>query len=213
MLALWLNLALAGPQPIVAVGDGLVAGPEPAGAEAKPVSGWVAGLGDCLADSARGAYTVVDRVRPQETAVSALEVVDAARQAKPHLVVVGVGAQEAIAGGDPAAFTAELKALLDALQSGKRSVGVLLVGVVPATAPEQSELDTRIEAWNLAIGATATERDLPVVDLWKDWPREGEARSALTGPGTSLTDQGHARVAAAVCDAVISWKDGPEETP
>lgn len=213
MLALWLSLAQAGPLPIVAVGDGLVAGPAASEAGAEPASSWVAGLGDCLSEGAPGRYAVVDRVRARETAVTAMQVVDKARAAKPKLVVVGVGAQEAIAGGDVAQFSAELGQLVEALKDSRKPAGLVLVGVVPASAEDQDALDARIASWNEAIATTATSHGAVHVDLWKDWPREAAERSALTGPGYSLTDQGHARVAAAVCDAVLSWKDGPEETP
>lgn len=214
MLALWLTTALAGPQSIVAVGDGLVAGPAvDSAAEAEPASGWVAGLGDCLNDGAPGRFAVVDRVRPRETAKTASQVVAEARAAKPKLVVLGVGAQEAIAGGDPAQFGLELTALLVELGEGRRAPSVLVVGVVPAAAEDQAALDARIETWNATIAATAAQQGAVHVDLWKEWPRSGEERAALTGPDHSLTDQGHARVAAAVCDAVLSWKDGAEETP
>ena len=78
---------------------------------------------------------------------------------------------------------------------------------------DQVALDQRAESWNAAIAAAAAQPGVAHVDLWKDWPRSGPERAALTADGQRLTDQGHARVAAAVCDAVLSWKDGSEETP
>jgi lysophospholipase L1-like esterase len=59
--------------------------------------------------------------------------------------------------------------------------------------------------WNKALGAVAESADdVAVVDLWTDWPRAAAERGALTLNGWHLSDQGHARVAAAVCDALIS---------
>ncbi|MCO4746995.1 MAG: SGNH/GDSL hydrolase family protein [Proteobacteria bacterium] len=215
MLSLWLSLAFAGPSAVVAVGDGLVVGAIPEGATSASAGGWVAGLGDCLNEGAPGRFSVVDRVRSGETAVSATEVVDATRSMKPQLVVIGVGAQEAVAGADVDAFSAQLRGLIDGLKdSGRRKPNLLVVGVVPPVVGDaQQAVDDNAARWNTAIASTAESAGVRHVDLWSDWPRAAAERAPLTADGWRLTDQGHARVAAAVCDAVLSWKDGSEETP
>ncbi|MEQ1501497.1 MAG: hypothetical protein ABMB14_04660, partial [Myxococcota bacterium] len=51
------------------------------------------------------------------------------------------------------------------------------------------------------------------VNLLADWPKDGEARAALTVHGWALSDQGHARVAAAVCDAVLTGPGSLTQEP
>lgn len=214
MLALWLSLALAGPQSIVVLGDGLVVGSSDAGGATESQSGWVAGLADCLAESAPGRFAVVDRVRPQETVASAQGVIAEALSASPGMVVVGLGAQEATKGSDIGAFEASLTTLAQRLRSDAPMRRVLLVGVVPsASSAAEGGVDKRIARWNESLSRVAVATGALHVDLWADWPRQVAARAPLTSGDGGLTDQGHARVAAAVCDAVLSWKDAAEETP
>ncbi len=211
LLAASLAWADAPPKPVVAMGDGLVAGP-PA-SEALPVAGgWVPSLADCLEERAPGAFAVVDRAESGETARSARKKVRDVVGLGPSTIVVTLGAQEL---ADPdattAALTGDLRALVDALHKRERP-RVLLVGMVPPTlaqtdyadADRQQKADARTTEWNAAVASLATE--LPAVqhvDLWRDWPRDGE-RATLTQKGWSLSEQGHARVAAVVCDAVMA---------
>jgi hypothetical protein len=211
VLALWMSLALAAPRPLVVVGDGLVVGSHAPSTEGEPSSGWVAGLGDCLGERAPGRYSVVDRVRPTETVRSVLGIVDAVLAPEPALIVMGLGAQEANASADLAEFEASLTALSARLGADGR--GLVLVGVVPSSEAAPGEGDARITRWNEAISRVASASSARHVDLWAAWPREPSARASLTASTHGLTDQGHARVAAAVCDAVLSWKDATEETP
>jgi lysophospholipase L1-like esterase len=98
---------------------------------------------------------------------------------------------------------------------------VILVGMVPPTLSQagpddterQAALDARTEAWNAEVAKLA--RRLPGVrhlDVWTDWPRDG-ARATHTDKGWHLSEQGHARVAAAVCDAVVSLKPPARKRP
>ena len=192
-------------------------GRSPARAPAVP-GGWVAALGDCLEERAAGRFTVVDRARPAETAVSARERVADVRAMQPALVVVGVGAQEiAVEDAQPASFKAEVESLVGALRA-EPAPDVLLVGIVPPAvakggAKAQARIDERTATWNaeLAQVASATE-GVDWLDLQADWPTATAERSALTVDAARLSDQGHARVAAAVCDAVLAWNHDGEET-
>ncbi|HHO50336.1 MAG TPA: SGNH/GDSL hydrolase family protein [Deltaproteobacteria bacterium] len=70
---------------------------------------------------------------------------------------------------------------------------------------EQASLDARIGAYNAQLTELAASIEgVTFVDLWSGWPREPSRRSGLTVGGWTLSDQGHARVAAAVCDAVLA---------
>lgn len=209
----WLTAAaLAGaPATVVAMGDGLVAGP-PAAVAPEVAGGWVASLADCLEERVPGGFTVVDRAQPGETAASARKKVSGVRELQPRVVVLTLGAQElADDKAEPSALTGELERLVGELRPKKSRVGVLLVGMVPpsleqAGAPgddRQKAIDARTEAWNGEVAELAKRLDaVGHVDLWKDWPR-GERRVEHTELGWHLSEQGHARVAAAVCDAVI----------
>jgi len=208
--------ALAASQPVVAIGNGLVAAPmgaEVAAAETVP-GGWVTVLQDCLDEGVPEAYTVVDRAVPGETAKSARERVAGVVELSPALVVVALGAQELGAESpSPSRFTKELQKLVDELRGAEKTPDVLLVGMVPPTLKQagnvqeaaQGAIDTRTARWNSALKALAADRPgVRHVDLWTDWPRDLAARSGLTVSGWHLSDQGHARVGAAVCDAVMA---------
>lgn len=199
--------AWAQPAPLVLVGDGLVAGATTeaaAGARGQASGGWASVLADCLEERAPGRWAVVDRTVEAETARSAHAQVEAVRGLKPELVVVGVGAREAArADASPEGFRTELSGLVGALEEAgaKR---VLLLGVLPSGAAASAD-DARLQAWNAAIAQVASSRSASraYVDIWTDWPKAGEARAKLVDPNASLSHQGHARVAAAVCDAAV----------
>ena len=83
----------------------------------------------------------------------------------------------------------------------------MLVGVAPAVAEvaaDQAKLDEQIAAWNAVLTAVAAKDGVRRVDLLTDWPADPAARAGLASGAWALSDQGHARVAAAVCDAVLA---------
>jgi hypothetical protein len=197
----------------------------------------VPALADCLEERAPRRYTVVDRLQDGETLASAQrkyvgadaggEPPDPAEAAAlgevhPALVVVGLGGREL------AAEAFDVKALRGALGgfvTGLRPKGrkpeatVLLLSAVPPTLAQvegadpalQEKLDRRAADWNGALADLARPgAGLVHVDLLRDWPKDPTSRAALTVNGWSLSDQGHARVAAAVCDAVLAL---PAEVP
>lgn len=204
-------IALAAPKPVVALGDGLVAGNPAVESPAGP-GGWVAALADCLEERQPGQWTVVDRTVPGDTAATALARVDAVQELSPGLVVVSVGARElADSQADPEGFRLQLGELVDALHA-QEALPIMLVGMVPPTmdqlgsrAGDQELVDARTTTWNQILAQVAESTPSAThLDLWTQWPRQGADRSALTVDGVHLSDQGHARVAAAVCDAVLS---------
>ncbi|MBW2253808.1 MAG: SGNH/GDSL hydrolase family protein [Deltaproteobacteria bacterium] len=217
--------AWAAPQPVVAMGDGLVVGTEiPAtGAQTKEGTvpgGWVAVLADCLEERRPGRFAVTDQSTPDATAKTARQRVYQALELRPALVLVGLGAQE-LSGPDPdrAGFRDELAALLADLRVDPVPA-VMLVGMVPPTVaqmpdPEgmaQADVDQRTSRWNGELAALA--ESLPGVthvDLLQEWPQKADRRGRLTIDGTHLSDQGHARVAAMVCDAVVIWDQASED--
>ena len=179
---------------------------------APVAGGWISALADCLDETAPAQWTVADHSRVGETAKSAMDRIDAALTLAPKVVVVGVGAQElAEEAASPDVFAAEVTTLIAALQvEGTQKPSVILVGVVPPNAeqitddkPDQAKANQRTETWNAVLATLATASDsVHHVDLWKEWPREGADRAKLTVDGWRLSHQGHARVAAAVCDTV-----------
>ena len=191
------------PSPVLALGDGLVAGEPEASASASTVpGGWVAILGDCLEERSPGTWTVVDRTTPGDTARTALEQVDEVRQLEPAVVVVGVGARELAAPErDLVAFRDDLSQLLGSIRSGG-GPQVLLVGIVAPRVDAQAALDASTDVWNAALAASATVAGVQHVDVWSTWPRAGPERAALTD-GAHLSDLGHVQVGTAVCDALV----------
>lgn len=74
-------------------------------------------------------------------------------------------------------------------------------------SPTQAELDQRAAGWNRILTSIASPgQGIVHLDLWSDWPKDGPARGALTANGWSLSDQGHAKIAASVCDAVLAGR-------
>jgi hypothetical protein len=224
---LWfpVTAALAEPAAVLALGDGLVAAPPaaPAVAPAEAAAGsavpggWVPVLADCLEERAPQRFTVVDRVAGGETLASARAKLAGARELAPGFVVVALGARE-LAGEavDPTALRSELDAFLaDLRPKGGKKPGpsVLLLSAVPPTLSQvagsdpaqQDKVDGKAAAWNKVLGDVARAGEGIVhVDLLADWPKDTTGRAALTVGGWSLSDQGHARVAAAVCDAMLT---------
>ncbi|MBX2802975.1 MAG: SGNH/GDSL hydrolase family protein [Myxococcales bacterium] len=211
----WTTMAMAGPQPVVAVGDSLLAAPAEAVAPAEPAlpGGWVPVLADCLEERKANGFTVVDRRTPGETPSSLLSRAEAVLELQPAWVVVTLGARE-LASDRVSQMRPGMEAMLRALAGvGKKGrPHVLLVAMVPPTLSqtalelsEQTALDRRTEAYNrLQADVAASHRAATLVDLWSDWPRTAAARARLTSSGFTLSDEGHARVAAAICDAVMT---------
>ena len=206
--------ALAAPLPVVAIGDGLGAGPPPsveAGSATVP-GGWVPVLADCLEERAPKRFTVVDRAVAGETVATARPKIVQVRELGAAWVIVTLGAQELSDEAlDPKKLKEDLAGLIGELK-GKKGPKVLLVGLVPPTlsqvdgadAARQPALDERTAKANVALSELAAASDaVKHLDLWTDWPHEGPGRAALTQQGWSLSDQGHARVAAAVCDTLL----------
>jgi len=207
--------ALAASQPVVAMGNGLVAsspGQKPVAEESVP-GGWVSVLQDCLDEGAPGGYSVVDRSVPGETARTARERVPGVLDLSPRTVVVALGARELGAESpNPTRFIKDLDKVVDELREGGTRPSVVVVGMVSPTlesdADAQAALDARTTAWNEALRTEADGRPgVQHMDLWSTWPRQGPARSGLTRGGWQLSDQGHARVGAMVCDAVRALAD------
>jgi hypothetical protein len=208
-------MAFAGAQPVVAMGDGLVAA-APKSASAPPGTvpgGWVAVLQDCLEERAPGRFSVVDRAAPGETVVSASRRLTGIRELQPLAVVISLGAEElADENATAASFKKDVAKLVKELRVGDAPPIVVLVGIVPPTLAQvsgphgdQAKIDVRTAEWNAQLAALATDDPgVRVVDLWGDWPKDDGARGALTTAGWVLSDQGHARVAAAICDTVLA---------
>ena len=218
MISLWLfSQAIAG-TPVVALGDGLVVSPAEAAGPGPSAGSWVAVLADCLDERSPAKYRVVDRVQSGETVRSALKKVEAIRALKPSVVVVGLGARElGQVKPDAVKFRRDLGRLVRDLRVDDTTTDVLLVGMVsPVLAKDstdqQSSVDEQASVWNVSLAELAAEDEgIQHVDLWASWPRTGADRSALTEQVWTLSDQGHARVATAICDALIDLS--AEELP
>lgn len=211
------SLALAA-DPVVAIGDGLVVAPSQVQTADASTGSWVAALADCLEEAESGRFRVVDRVQSGETARSARDRVSDLRDLKPSVVLVGLGARELGATRpDANRFRKDLMRLLRDLRGFDEPAEVVLVGMVAPTLhqadvggdPEQSVMDDLADTWNATLGDFAKGEGIRVVDLWKSWPRDGEDRAALTTGAWELSDQGHVRVAAAVCEVLLAAPAGP----
>jgi len=214
------SLALADPMPVVAAGDGVLSAPptDTASGDQTVPGGWLPVLADCLEERRPGRYAVVDRSTSGETALSLAGRVTALRELRPSWVLLTIGSRElASDDADPDALRAEVETVVSGLRGKARKSrpALVLLGLVPPSVPQvegldpalQALLDDRTAAYNARIAALAEGLDgVHHVDLWAEWPREPGPRHALTVEGWSLSDQGHARVAAAVCDVVLSGR-------
>lgn len=182
MTSLWILLtaALADPRPVVALG---------APDEAPEPTGWVAVLADCLEERIPGRLEVISRGSVRE--VRALE---------PALVIVGRSEQE-LAPGEPR----EVGDLVAELHREPPTPAVLVVALAPPTLSQAAVGEPAGEA---PAGAAPEPDEPPVahVSLVRAWPLEPEVRARLTHAALHLSEQGHARVAAQVCDAVVDWE-------
>jgi hypothetical protein len=189
---LMVQVALAEPLAVVAIGDGLVAPATPpatassATASVAPATGWVSVLADCLEERAAGRFSVVDRVAQGQTPAAARATLDGVYALGPKLVLVGLAAPRA---ADTSAWRTDVDALLGALSA--KVPAVMLVGVGDGTSA----------AWSAALADFAKSHPMVVnVPVGAD--------VAVLDGGT-LSDQGHARLGAAVCDAVMVWQTRP----
>lgn len=186
---LWTFAALAAePTPVVAIGDSLAT---PSAVGAPGSGGWVAVLADCLEERARGRYTIVDRAVAGQAPIAAKAGLATVLELGPGLVIVGVRTPAADVDVKP--WQRDIHEIV--LDVSKKGATTMLVGVIEPTPK-----------WNVAlVDAGKGVSGVVFVDLAKDWPAAETDRTALESGG-NLTDQGHARVGAAVCDAVVAWK-------
>lgn len=187
--AAWLAFAAAS-EPIVVMGDAFTAPRDSAGfgdaASARPMAGWTAVAADCLEERAKGVWSLVDRTVPGETADTAAARVDALLEPKPKVVIV------ALSGAGKPARLAEL--VSEILASGADLWLVGPLGVVVGVTVEP--------AFERAVRAAEGPR-VHRVDVLAGWPAPAADRAALSGHVGALTDAGHARLGAAVCQALI----------
>ena len=198
MLALWLSLAWASPTTVIAVGDGVVAAGSP-GAEA--VSGWVSGLADCLQEESPGNYTVVDRQGP---AVSVEQVggwIRGIQKERRVVVLLGAGWSEGRAALDPSQLTRLIKGLR---ALSRPPAEVFVVSPVRAPSSVSAAEGSGLTALAQSPGVTLVD---PSASLMQSGP------GAMWSEGPVLSAQGHAAVAATVCDALRAWNDAPVESP
>jgi hypothetical protein len=196
----WVATVFAAPVSVIAIGDGLnppaVAAPAPEKAPPadKDAGGWVAVVADCLEERAAGKFRVVDRVEPGLTAAAAVERSKALAELKPQLILVGLNAPPT---SSPEDFKRDVTALTDWWHA--QNVDVYLVGVIDPRAGATAPV-----AYDAIVRDLAKNPGVVHVDLLTDWPIIADTRASLVTATGHLSEQGHARVGAAACDAVLS---------
>jgi len=182
----WVATTWAG-SPVVALGD--------AGAA---TGGWVPVLADCLEERAPGRFSVVDRAAVGETVGSLQKRIAGVRELGADAIVLSLRVDE---GTPPAAFRKDLARVLRDLRG---SAGrIVLVGVAPPTVAAEP----LAAEWDAQLAALArSEPDVVHADLVSDWPKDDAGRAALSAARWTHSEQGHARVAAAVCDVLLREK-------
>jgi hypothetical protein len=195
-----LSLAAAafaeGPRVVVALGDGIVV--SPTAHEAVP-GGIAAVLADCLEERSPKRFSVVDRSVAGETLASARPKVTEIVGLGPAWVVVTLGARElADPSVDPAKLAADVAQLAGELGSGPART-VLLVGALPAAADgDGAALESRVAAFNAKLQALSAPGLVSLEPGRGKRPKEGLVEA------NRLSAAGQARVAAAICDVVLS---------
>jgi hypothetical protein len=188
---------------VVTLGGGLVVSPQ---SEAAAPVGIAAVLGDCLEERAPKKFSVVDRSMAGETLATAGPKSADITGLAPAWVVVTLGAREL---ADPAVDPAKLATDLGALAVGLGASPdrkVLLVGALSAqlvaapTEAEQPALDARVASLNAALAAL----DLPGVLRLDPTARGRKAQKEPMVEGPKLSAAGQAKVAAAICELVLS---------
>jgi hypothetical protein len=228
LVHLLITAALAAdPLPLVTLGGGVVMGPgapapAPAATVAEPApaaapapapalapmpGGWVPVLADCLEERAPQRFTVIDRASLGATVSQIRAHLGEVRALGPAWVVVTLGGAEM---GEQKGLRAELEGFVAEVGVGR----VVLVGLVPVTVDGaepavQASADARAARWNKLLDEVASRvaaqgAGVVHVDLWSQWPKDAAGRAALSTRSGALTDQGLARVAAAVCDVVLA---------
>ncbi|MBN2800245.1 MAG: SGNH/GDSL hydrolase family protein [Deltaproteobacteria bacterium] len=194
----WMTaLAFAAPAQVVALGDGPVMTPPGQVREAgEPV--WEMVMADCLQEKAAEPWTVLDRTQPGASPEVQVGRVAEVRGLSPRAVVT-----LSVTGPWDEARAGEVSALLLSL-SVAGGPSVFVVGPVAPAVADQAPMDAQADRWNAGLAQlTGGMERVELVDLWADWPRSGPARAGLTLDGGRLSDQGHARVGAALCEALL----------
>jgi hypothetical protein len=219
LVHLLITAALAAdPLTLVTLGGGVVMGPPapaPAPVPAPSITaapdpapgGWVPVLADCLQERAPQRFTVIDRASLGATVAQIRTHLAEVRALGPAWVVITLGGAEV---GEQGGVRAELEGFVAEVGVGR----VVLVGLVPVTVTgaepaAQASVDERVAKWNKVLDEVATRvagqgAAVVHVDLWSQWPKDAAGRAALSTRSGALTDQGLARVAAAVCDVVLA---------
>ena len=207
MLTVWMTAMALAQQPIVVMGSGLVRSSSESAAELPSTGTWVATLGDCLEESNPGSFRVVDRVGPTETVRSTARRMEELRELGPAAVVLAFGASDSQeAGPDDSRLRRELEKLLAQIRETTPDTALYLVdrvGPRMSDSAEQAAADAYVTTWNAMLASvTASSTSVQHIEVWAEWPREDESRTPLMTADGTLSDQGHARVGAAVCAAL-----------
>ena len=184
------------PRVVVALGDGVVV---PPAAQEAVAGGIAAVLADCLEERAPRRYSVVDRSAVGETVATARQKLPEIAGLGPAWVVVTLGARE-LAGAevDPAKVAAEVAGLAAELGGG-RDRTVLLVGAVPSAGESSAAVAARVDAFNQHLSALG---GAGIVAL--EPGRAGKRPKETLVDGDRLSAAGQAKVAASICDVVLS---------
>jgi hypothetical protein len=156
--------------------DALAADPTPP-VSPRPLA--VVAVGDGLSASVAVVADCLDERSPSEFTVIDRTGVEVASvlALEPKLVLVGLTSPKE---SDPGAYKVWLDTLLGTLGPG---VPILLVELFP---PDHAQ-------WRTVVGEVGKRPGILHID-------------AMTGLGPEMTDQAHASVGAAVCDAVMTWR-------
>lgn len=181
---------------VVAVGEGRPADPAAPAEEVTEAlpGGWVDVLADCLEERQPRRWSVVDRAAGDPDREIA--------NLRPTVVVLGLGGRDlVVAAGDERSLRPRIERRIAALRAGRGGPGLLLVGPVRV----ESSRVRREDLDRMMAELAARYEGVYHLDPVKEGPLGGP--STLTPEG-ALTWQGHARVAAAVCDAILGhWPD------
>lgn len=196
MLLLAATAAAEPPRVVVALGDGVVA--SPAAQEAAP-GAIAAVLADCLEERSPTRFSVVDRSVAGETIATARPKLAEVAALAPAWVVVTLGARElADPAADPERVAAEVASVAAALGGG-RDRTVLLVGALPAGGDADAALEARVAAFNQKLASLGAPGIVPL-----EPGRGGKRPKEALVDGARLSAAGQAKVAAGICDVVLS---------
>lgn len=185
---------------VVAVAEGDPSDPtveEEHGARTAPVAlpgGWVPVLADCLEERQPRRWSVVDRAaaRAESSDIDLSSL-------RPAVVVLGLGGPElAVPPIEASVLRARIERRISRLLEQESAPGLLLVGPVRV---EGASPEAREELDRTLADIAARHEGVYHLDPVLAGPL-GEGPPTRTAEG-NLTWQGHARVAAAVCDAIL----------